>query len=75
MPREEIAAFSARRLNALARHDWAALASDHAESGVAESPWAGTMSGRAAIEQAYAGAERRAEGEAGVTRVQHESED
>jgi predicted ester cyclase len=53
MTREEITAFFARRLDALARHDWAALAADHSESGVAESPWAGTMSGRAAIEQAY----------------------
>ena len=53
MTREEIIAFFARRLDALARHDTAALAADHAENGVVESPWAGTVSGRAAIEQAY----------------------
>ena len=53
MTRQEIIAFFARRLDALARHDTAALAADHAENGVVESPWAGTVSGRAAIEQAY----------------------
>ena len=53
MTREQIVAFFVRRQHAWARHDAAALAADHAENCVAESPWAGTMKGREAIEQAY----------------------
>ena len=53
MTREEITAFFARRLDALARHDAATLAANHAENGIVESPWAGTVSGRAAIEHSY----------------------
>ena len=53
MTREEIIAFFARRQDAFARHDAAALAAAHAEDCMYESPWAGTVSGRAAIEQAH----------------------
>jgi predicted ester cyclase len=53
MTREEIIAFFARRHDAFARHDAAALAATHAEDGVLESPWAGTVSGREAIEEAH----------------------
>ena len=53
MTHEEIIAFFARRQDAIARHDAAALAATHAEDGVMESPWAGKVSGREAIEQAH----------------------
>jgi predicted ester cyclase len=53
MTREEIIAFFARRQDAFARHDAAALATTHAEDGVVESPWFGMVSGRDAIEQAH----------------------
>jgi steroid delta-isomerase-like uncharacterized protein len=53
MTHEEIIGFFARRRDALARHDAAALAATHAEDGVIESPWAGKVSGREAIEQTY----------------------
>ena len=53
MTREEITAFFARRQDAFARHDATALAAAHAEDCKYESPWAGTVSGRAAIEQAH----------------------
>ena len=51
MTREEIAVFFTRRRDARARGDAAALAADYAEDCVVESPWAGTVKGRAAIEQ------------------------
>jgi steroid delta-isomerase-like uncharacterized protein len=51
MTREEIAMLFARRRDARARGDAAALAADYAEDCVVESPWAGTVKGRAAIEQ------------------------
>ena len=53
MTRQEIVAFFARRLDATARHDAAALAALHAEDCVFESPWVGTVRGRDAIEQVY----------------------
>ena len=53
MTREEITVFFARRQGALARRDAVALAADHAEDCVLESPWAGTVKGRAAIEQMH----------------------
>ena len=53
MTRQEIVAFFARRQDAYARHDVVALAADHAEDGVHESPWVGTVRGREAIEQVY----------------------
>jgi len=53
MTREEIIAFFARRQEAYARHDVAALAANHSEDCVIESPSAGTVRGREAIEQMY----------------------
>jgi predicted ester cyclase len=53
MTREEIVAFFARRQEAFARHDAAALAAAHSLDCMYESPWAGTVSGRNAIEQAH----------------------
>jgi steroid delta-isomerase-like uncharacterized protein len=53
MTRDEIIAFFARRQDAFARHDAAALAAAHAEDCVMESPWAGTVTGSEAIEQVY----------------------
>ena len=53
MTREEIAAFVARHHAALERRDPAVLATYHAEDSVIESPWAGTVRGREAIEQLY----------------------
>jgi steroid delta-isomerase-like uncharacterized protein len=53
MTREEITAFFARRQDAFARHDAAALAALHAEDCLYESPWVGRVNGRAAIEQVY----------------------
>jgi len=51
MTPEEIRAFFARRHEALARHDAAALAAGYAEDCVVESPIAGTVKGRAAVEK------------------------
>src|SRR5262245_57669667 len=51
MSPEEIRAFFARRDEALARHDAAALAAGYAEDCVVESPIAGTVKGRAAVER------------------------
>ena len=53
MTREEIIALFARRQDAWVRHDVAALAASHAEDCVTESPFAGTVRGREAIEQVY----------------------
>lgn len=53
MTREEITAFFARHEDAMTRHDAALLATYHAEDGIIESPWAGTVRGREAIEQTY----------------------
>ena len=49
MTPEEIRAFFARRNEALARHDAAAIAAGYAEDCVVESPIAGTVKGRAAV--------------------------
>lgn len=55
MTRSEIVAFFARRLETWNRLDAAALARDHTEDGVVESPFAGgTAVGREAIEKLYA---------------------
>jgi len=51
MTTEEIRAFFARRGDALARHDAAALAAGYAEDCIVESPIAGTLKGRAAVEK------------------------
>ena len=53
MTHDEITVFFARRQDAFARHDAAALAATHAHDCKYESPWAGTVSGREAIEQAH----------------------
>ena len=53
MTREDITAFFARRQDAFARHDAAALAAAHTEDCLYESPWVGKVNGRAAIEQVY----------------------
>lgn len=53
MTREEIAAFFARRQEAWARLDAAALTALHAEDCVLESPWVGTVAGREGIERVY----------------------
>jgi steroid delta-isomerase-like uncharacterized protein len=54
MPREEILALFANREKAIARLDASALARDHAEDGVVDSPAAGgPVSGRIAIENTY----------------------
>ena len=53
MTREEIDRFCAKRLDALARRDVAELAREHAEDCVFESPLAGTVTGRTAIEKVY----------------------
>jgi steroid delta-isomerase-like uncharacterized protein len=54
MTREEIVALFARRQEAWQRHDAAALAADHAEDAVADSPMQGRLTGRARIEEVYA---------------------
>jgi ketosteroid isomerase-like protein len=51
MTAEEIRTFFARRDEALERHDAATLAAGYAEDCVLESPIAGTVRGRAAVEQ------------------------
>lgn len=53
MTRNEIMALFARRHDALVRRDAAALAADYAQDAVVESPWAGTVKGREANEQAW----------------------
>ncbi len=55
MTREEILAFFEKRQDAWRRLDAAALAADHAEDGVLDSPTAGTVQGRRAIEAIYRG--------------------
>ena len=53
MTREETTAFFDRRLEAMTRHDVAALAADYAPDCVVESRMAGTVPGRAANEEVY----------------------
>ena len=53
MTRDDIMALLARRHDAMLRRDAAALAADYAEDAVVESPWAGTVKGREANEQAW----------------------
>jgi steroid delta-isomerase-like uncharacterized protein len=53
MTRDETQTFLERRQDAWKRRDIDALASDHAEDCVFESPLAGTVKGRAGIEQFY----------------------
>jgi steroid delta-isomerase-like uncharacterized protein len=53
MNRESIVALFERRTEAWRRHDTAALAADHAESSVAESPLQGRLEGRKRIEEGY----------------------
>jgi steroid delta-isomerase-like uncharacterized protein len=53
MTRDEIVAMFARRQQALDRLDAHALAADHAEDGVVESPFGGSARGRDAIEAIY----------------------
>jgi len=55
MTREETQRFFDRRLDAWKRHDVEALTLDHAEGCVLESPLAGHVAGRAAIENVYRG--------------------
>ena len=54
MNREDIAALFARRVEAWARRDAAALAADHAESATADSPMQGRLEGRGRIHEVYA---------------------
>jgi steroid delta-isomerase-like uncharacterized protein len=54
MNREDITALFARRGDAWARRDAAALAADHSESAVAESPMQGRLEGRGRIHKVYA---------------------
>lgn len=58
MTREQTAAFFARRLEALNRHDTAELTRHHTEDGVIDSPLSGVSEGREAIEKAYASSMR-----------------
>jgi predicted ester cyclase len=53
MNREDIVALFARREEAWRRHDAAALAADHAEDSVAESPLQGRLEGRRRIAESY----------------------
>jgi steroid delta-isomerase-like uncharacterized protein len=54
MTRDEVLALFARRQKAIERFDAGALAGDHAEDGVVDSPVAGgTVNGRIAIEGTY----------------------
>ena len=53
MTREDIMALFARRQDAMLRRDAVAMAADYAEDAVVESPWAGTVTGRDANEQAW----------------------
>ncbi len=53
MTRDDIMALLARRQDAIARRDAAALVADYAEDAVVESPLAGIVKGREANEQVY----------------------
>jgi predicted ester cyclase len=53
MTRDEIVQFFARRAKSFAALDASALASSHSEDGVLESPLAGRLVGRPAIERYY----------------------
>jgi steroid delta-isomerase-like uncharacterized protein len=53
MKTDEIEALFARRAEAFARHDAAALAATHSEDSILLSPTAGTITGRSAIEKVY----------------------
>ena len=53
MTREEIVALFARRQDALDRHDAAAVASEHDDTCLLESPMVGKVTGRAAIAKVY----------------------
>ena len=53
MNREDIDALFARRVDAWTRKDAAALAADHAETSVAESPMQGRIQGRRRIQEVY----------------------
>ena len=53
MTRKEIAEFFAKRDEAWRRHDVGVLTAHHAEDGEVESPVAGHVKGRAAIQRAY----------------------
>src|SRR2546426_7644348 len=53
MKSEEISSFFARRMEAFARHDAAALANGYAEDCVIESRTIGTVVGRRAIEKMF----------------------
>jgi steroid delta-isomerase-like uncharacterized protein len=55
MTRDEIDTFMARRQESWKRHDVEALTLDHSEDCVVESPLAGQVKGRAAIESVYRG--------------------
>ena len=54
MNRDDIVALFARRADAWARRDAAALAADHAETGTADSPMQGRLDGRQRIHEVYA---------------------
>jgi len=53
MTRDEIAEFFARRDAAWQRHDFAALAADHTENGIVDSPLRGKVQGHSAILNSY----------------------
>lgn len=53
MTREEIVEFFTRRDAAWQRHDFAALAADHAENGIIDSPYRGKVQGHGAILNSY----------------------
>lgn len=53
MNREDIVALFERRAEAWHRHDAAALAADHAETSVADSPLQGRLEGRRRIAESY----------------------
>lgn len=53
MTRDDVIALFARRQDVLRRHDARALAADHAEDCVLDSPMAGQVVGRDAIEAVY----------------------
>jgi predicted ester cyclase len=55
MTHKEIEDFFAKRDEAWLRHDVAALAADHTEDGELESPVAGNLKGRSAIQNSYTG--------------------
>src|SRR5262249_47268603 len=53
MTRKEITAFFKKYHEAMSRLDAATIAAHHAAEGLLESPWAGTVKGRDAIEQVH----------------------